>query len=516
MTASPRPSRVRRLVAGAAVAVLGASVLAGAPVGAVSGPAVPAVTKARAGVVEGLLQDLQTELGTRFAGAWLDGAGIAHIGFAGRDQAAAARADARLAALAREPGVVFEQRTFTTGALDRALDRVVARLHGVLPRQAPDGAESFDGAVDTPGNRVTVTVNTAFASKKAAVERALAGDLASGVVALRWGGTTRQTTRACEERFSAPCTPLRGGLSMLPFPVGGYCTSGFVMRAPSGVRVLSTAGHCYFADYRVGDVPHAVTTIHRVNSGAIDAQSLSLKNANMPVPSNEVFRDGDHAARITLKITNPGFSLIMNNICSEGTITGTSCGGLLNYNATWQGRTGFGLTVGRSCEGDSGAPMINNDTRRAYGLLAGGAEGEPCGSPTYFSWINRIEAALGYTVLLTTTTESLGAAHTLFPDQYLQSADGRYQAWMQGDGNFVIYGPGWVPIFATSTAGRPGTIAALQSDGNFVLYAPGHVPIWSTNTSGHPGSLLTMRNDGNLVVVGPGNVVLWESLVRAI
>ncbi|MFD5404910.1 D-alanyl-D-alanine carboxypeptidase family protein [Streptomyces griseorubiginosus] len=110
------------------------------------------------------------------------------------------------------------------------------------------------------------------------------------------------------------------------------------------------------------------------------------------------------------------------------------------------------------------------------------------------------------------------AAHALRGGQSLatggrlQSPDGRYTLIMQTDGNLVLY-PGSNPaLWASGTAGHPGTVAQMQTDGNLVLYAPGHVPIWASSTAGHPGAYLELQNDGNAVIYrDPGHVAIWAS-----
>ena len=81
---------------------------------------------------------------------------------------------------------------------------------------------------------------------------------------------------------------------------------------------------------------------------------------------------------------------------------------------------------------------------------------------------------------------------------------------MQGDGNLVEYDAGR-PVWASNTAGRPGSVLEAQADGNFVVYAPGHVPVWSSNTAGRSGSVLRVQDDRNVVVYAPGNVPVWAS-----
>lgn len=109
------------------------------------------------------------------------------------------------------------------------------------------------------------------------------------------------------------------------------------------------------------------------------------------------------------------------------------------------------------------------------------------------------------------------AADTLYPGenilagQFLVSGDGRFTAEMQADGNFVIYKPGHIAVWATNTFGHPGSHGQMQFDGNFVVVDPSGAPLWATNTAGHSNSLLRMQNDCNLVVYSSTWVALWAS-----
>lgn len=105
--------------------------------------------------------------------------------------------------------------------------------------------------------------------------------------------------------------------------------------------------------------------------------------------------------------------------------------------------------------------------------------------------------------------ETLNAGQTLSAGQSLTSANGRYSATLQGDGNFVVY-DGTSPTWSTRTDGRAGTTATMQNDGNFVLYQNGTVVLFATGTNGRAGAALTLQNDGALQVVFQGSVA-WSS-----
>ena len=51
----------------------------------------------------------------------------------------------------------------------------------------------------------------------------------------------------------------------------------------------------------------------------------------------------------------------------------------------------------------------------------------------------------------------------------------------------------------------------MQSDGNLVVYASDGKALWASGTAGNPGSKLVLQNDGNLVVYAPSGKPLWAS-----
>jgi hypothetical protein len=412
--------------------------------------------------------------------------------------------------------VVFDQRTFTVRQLDAALERVAAGLDAVLPDRTADGAVPFSGRVDVRTGNVVVTVDPSLTAYRAAVDTALAADVASGIVDLRWAAIGYDVDENCPSRET--CTPVRGGLRDDLPTVGqpaGDCTTGFVMRAPNGVRALSTAGHCGDNLHRVsGAVVGATVPGTLINGGNTDAQIVSLNQINtQPVPGNSVFRNANSDTPITTKVTNPAAVMTYSILVCTESKAGNRCGIYMTHNETWSGsQTGYGTTSASTCGGDSGAPVVENSDSRAFGLHKGSRRAtdlDPCGYLSFFTWITNVEANTGFTLLTTPTTNSLGGGQTLYPNQSLRSPDGRFTAIMQGDGNFVVYGPSGA-IFATGT-GYAGTVATMQGDGNFVLYRPGTIPVWATGTSGHANSIITIQNDGNLVVYAPGTIAVWDS-----
>ena len=85
-------------------------------------------------------------------------------------------------------------------------------------------------------------------------------------------------------------------------------------------------------------------------------------------------------------------------------------------------------------------------------------------------------------------------------NMFLQSQDGRYRLWLQGDGNFVLYGPSGRALWANNRFTTD--LMIMQSDGNLVGYTNGGAVTWASNTTGRADTLV-VQSDGNLVLYGP-------------
>ncbi len=99
---------------------------------------------------------------------------------------------------------------------------------------------------------------------------------------------------------------------------------------------------------------------------------------------------------------------------------------------------------------------------------------------------------------------------TLRRGQYLRSSDRRYALVLQGDGNLVLYGPGYHVLWHSNTDGTGTDRLVMQGDGNLVLYAGGKAT-WSSKTNGRGASNLILQSDGNLVVYKQGGGSTWSS-----
>jgi len=112
---------------------------------------------------------------------------------------------------------------------------------------------------------------------------------------------------------------------------------------------------------------------------------------------------------------------------------------------------------------------------------------------------------------------SIGRGTELASGSELVSANGRYRAAMQADGNLVVYTADGRPVWASMTF-SPGASLLLQADGNMVINATRGKTVWFTSTFGTPGNgggarLLRLGDDGNLVLYRgtDGTRPIWYS-----
>jgi tyrosinase len=99
----------------------------------------------------------------------------------------------------------------------------------------------------------------------------------------------------------------------------------------------------------------------------------------------------------------------------------------------------------------------------------------------------------------------------LAANQWMRSANGRYELIYQGDGNLVLYGPGHLALWASNTDGEPVGSCVMQGDGNLVIYSPGGVALWASDTDGHAGAALAVQDDGNVVIYAPSGAAVWKT-----
>ena len=91
----------------------------------------------------------------------------------------------------------------------------------------------------------------------------------------------------------------------------------------------------------------------------------------------------------------------------------------------------------------------------------------------------------------------------------ISSQNGRVTLILQEDGNLVLYTSDGHALWSSHTWGKPVSHAIMQGDGNFVVYGPTGA-VWATGTA-TPGSWLVVQNDGNVVLYAPDGRPLWAT-----
>lgn len=105
-------------------------------------------------------------------------------------------------------------------------------------------------------------------------------------------------------------------------------------------------------------------------------------------------------------------------------------------------------------------------------------------------------------------------------DQYIQSPNGEYIFYLQGDGNAVIYKikddtnvtpqNKWSAIWSTKTANTGGQKIVFQNDGNLVLYDTSGKALWSSKTT-HEVDIPQKADELRLDDIG--NLVLYNKFL---
>ncbi len=107
----------------------------------------------------------------------------------------------------------------------------------------------------------------------------------------------------------------------------------------------------------------------------------------------------------------------------------------------------------------------------------------------------------------------LMAEQNLQKGEYLTSANGRYNAVMQSDGNFVVYQVSPSTSRAIWSTGSSGWYARMQNDGNFVIYNQSGTWNWTSQTGGRPlnmANYLIINDDGSLEIYA-NYASVWRS-----
>lgn len=107
--------------------------------------------------------------------------------------------------------------------------------------------------------------------------------------------------------------------------------------------------------------------------------------------------------------------------------------------------------------------------------------------------------------------DTLNVGERLVSNEYLQSINGSFRLYLQGDGNLVLRNAVSTALWSSSTNGKGAVRLNLQSDGNLVLYTSANKAVWATGTNGKGATALTIKNDGNLVLTNASGASVWAT-----
>lgn len=112
-------------------------------------------------------------------------------------------------------------------------------------------------------------------------------------------------------------------------------------------------------------------------------------------------------------------------------------------------------------------------------------------------------------------TDRVPSGKYLRPDESIYSSNGKYNAALRRDGDFVVYdNERDRTLWSSRTAGQTSVASlVVQEDANMVLYRKGGEPYWSSDSwqKASSGIELIMQDDGNLVLYGDGGNPIWAS-----
>ena len=167
---------------------------------------------------------------------------------------------------------------------------------------------------------------------------------------------------------------------------------------------------------------------------------------------------------------------------------------------------------GTACSTDYYLRLTNDGGRMLKGEIALTATRPtpPVASTTTPSPSPSASATATATATATAGCGVLTANQTVAVNQPIVSCDGRFKLVLGGDGNLVLY-QGSTALWSAKTYGKGGTKAYMQGDGNFVIYTASGSPVWSTGTAGNSGASLSVQDDGNVVIYSAAGKGLWST-----
>lgn len=331
-------------------------------------------------VMEERTPEIRSAFGDSFAGAWIDNSipGTLYVASTQPDGAATVLADLGIAATIRDV-------SYSQADLDSGLVRLWDLLREGYPA-APESDFGFRVAVDIQANEIDLELAPYYPITPE-LEDTIAG-FTPHIDVKSTDGWEPGVDEACDDRYN--CWPdLRAGLHVRGQNSPHHsCTLGYTMRRDA-VRYVSTAGHCTGSPWEHDSI-NIGSTLASEDSGEIDFKIIDIDNHTFWDAKPWVFRPANHAVHVTSQINIPDASLEGITLCVSG-INGQKCGELVDYSASHGDNYRQGKINVNACDGDSGGPVYNYYTDKAYGTHVSGSDGCGGAGSSYFTWIAAVE-----------------------------------------------------------------------------------------------------------------------------
>lgn len=107
--------------------------------------------------------------------------------------------------------------------------------------------------------------------------------------------------------------------------------------------------------------------------------------------------------------------------------------------------------------------------------------------------------------------DTLQLNERLAVNEYLQSNNGSYRFYLQGDGNLVLRNAASAVMWTASTQGKGGVSLNMQSDGNLVLANAAGQSVWSSASNGKGAVRANLADSGNFALYTAANSVVWST-----
>lgn len=306
---------------------------------------------------------LRQDLGTAFAGAWLDGAEAGTL-------------------------TVATTRVADTAAIRASGARARLVTHGLTALERAKEALDRSATTDAPVRYVDVRANVLV------VEETRAG---AGERLVETAGVPRGLVRVVRTgEAPRPLHDIRGGDAYY-MGGGGRCSVGFAVTRGT-TQGFATAGHC-------GRAGTTTSGFNQVAQGSFQGSVFPGKDMAW-VAANSSWTSTPYvkgAGGANVQVTGSVLQPVGASVCRSGSTTGWHCGTVQQHNTsvTYPEGTISGVTRTTVCAepGDSGGSYISGS--QAQGVTSGGSGNCSSGGTTYFQPLNPLLQNYGLTLRTT-------------------------------------------------------------------------------------------------------------------